>query len=81
MKYGVKCPIEEFHGDDADFSLTRQWEQRIVSSIQVKYVYIEAVSLFIQTCITMSWKAGLSRYLPSMRFFACPESPSSRGVM
>lgn len=28
----------------------------------------------------MSWKAGLSRYLPAMRFFACPESPSSNGV-
>jgi len=28
----------------------------------------------------MSWKAGLSRYLPAMRFFACPESPSSIGV-
>mmetsp|Transcript_32740 Transcript_32740/g.79572 ORF Transcript_32740/g.79572 Transcript_32740/m.79572 type:complete len:225 (-) Transcript_32740:412-1086(-) len=28
----------------------------------------------------MSWKAGLSRYLPAMRFFACPESPSSVGV-
>jgi hypothetical protein len=29
----------------------------------------------------MSWKAGLSRYLPCVRFFACPDSPSSRGVM
>lgn len=28
----------------------------------------------------MTWKAGLSRYLPAMRFFACPESPSSVGV-
>jgi len=28
----------------------------------------------------MSWKAGISRYLPAMRFFACPESPSSIGV-
>lgn len=28
----------------------------------------------------MSWKAGLSRYLPAMRFFACPESSSSIGV-
>lgn len=28
----------------------------------------------------MSWKAGLSRYLPAMRFFACPQSPSSNGV-
>lgn len=28
----------------------------------------------------MSWKAGLSRYLPAMRFFACPESPASNGV-
>jgi len=28
----------------------------------------------------MSWKAGLSRYLPAMRFFACSESPSSVGV-
>mmetsp|Transcript_21200 Transcript_21200/g.23732 ORF Transcript_21200/g.23732 Transcript_21200/m.23732 type:complete len:229 (-) Transcript_21200:361-1047(-) len=28
----------------------------------------------------MSWKAGLSRYLPAMRFFACPNSPSSVGV-
>jgi hypothetical protein len=30
--------------------------------------------------LNMSWKAGLSRYLPAMRFFACPESPSSAGV-
>lgn len=29
----------------------------------------------------MSWKAGLSRYLRALRFFACPESPSSRGVL
>lgn len=29
----------------------------------------------------MSWKAGISRYLPALRFFACPNSPSSRGVM
>lgn len=28
----------------------------------------------------MSWKAGISRYLPAIRFFACPESPSSIGV-
>mmetsp|Transcript_22424 Transcript_22424/g.62563 ORF Transcript_22424/g.62563 Transcript_22424/m.62563 type:complete len:225 (-) Transcript_22424:33-707(-) len=28
----------------------------------------------------MSWKAGLSRYLPAMRFFACPDSASSNGV-
>eukprot|EP00526_Cylindrotheca_closterium_P018985 CAMPEP_0113607640 /NCGR_PEP_ID=MMETSP0017_2-20120614/3492_1 /TAXON_ID=2856 /ORGANISM="Cylindrotheca closterium" /LENGTH=224 /DNA_ID=CAMNT_0000516257 /DNA_START=76 /DNA_END=750 /DNA_ORIENTATION=+ /assembly_acc=CAM_ASM_000147 len=28
----------------------------------------------------MSWKAGLSRYLPAVRFFACPKSPSSNGV-
>lgn len=28
----------------------------------------------------MSWKTGLSRYLPAMRFFACPKSPSSNGV-
>mmetsp|Transcript_14399 Transcript_14399/g.40935 ORF Transcript_14399/g.40935 Transcript_14399/m.40935 type:complete len:225 (+) Transcript_14399:73-747(+) len=28
----------------------------------------------------MSWKASLSRYLPAMRFFACPDSPSSAGV-
>lgn len=36
-----------------------------------------AVSLFS----TMSWKAGLSRHLTVLRFFACPKSPSSRGVM
>mmetsp|Transcript_17134 Transcript_17134/g.23810 ORF Transcript_17134/g.23810 Transcript_17134/m.23810 type:complete len:225 (-) Transcript_17134:123-797(-) len=29
----------------------------------------------------MSWKAGLSRHLPCIRFFGCPESPSSRGIM
>mmetsp|Transcript_53559 Transcript_53559/g.64592 ORF Transcript_53559/g.64592 Transcript_53559/m.64592 type:complete len:222 (+) Transcript_53559:176-841(+) len=29
----------------------------------------------------MSWKAGLSRHLPTIRFFACHESPSSRGVI
>eukprot|EP00567_Pseudictyota_dubia_P004145 CAMPEP_0197456054 /NCGR_PEP_ID=MMETSP1175-20131217/42390_1 /TAXON_ID=1003142 /ORGANISM="Triceratium dubium, Strain CCMP147" /LENGTH=224 /DNA_ID=CAMNT_0042990069 /DNA_START=105 /DNA_END=779 /DNA_ORIENTATION=+ len=29
----------------------------------------------------MSWRAQLSRHLPILRFFACPESPSSRGVM
>mmetsp|Transcript_25650 Transcript_25650/g.24558 ORF Transcript_25650/g.24558 Transcript_25650/m.24558 type:complete len:225 (-) Transcript_25650:168-842(-) len=29
----------------------------------------------------MSWKAGLSRHLPILRFFACAESPSSRGVL
>ncbi|CAB9507953.1 Accessory subunit of the mitochondrial membrane respiratory chain NADH dehydrogenase (Complex I) [Seminavis robusta] len=29
----------------------------------------------------MSWKAGLSRHLPALRFFACPKSPSSKGVM
>eukprot|EP00816_Leptocylindrus_hargravesii_P001576 CAMPEP_0196802462 /NCGR_PEP_ID=MMETSP1362-20130617/2072_1 /TAXON_ID=163516 /ORGANISM="Leptocylindrus danicus, Strain CCMP1856" /LENGTH=225 /DNA_ID=CAMNT_0042173765 /DNA_START=34 /DNA_END=711 /DNA_ORIENTATION=+ len=28
----------------------------------------------------MSWKAGLSRNLPILRFFCCNESPSSRGV-
>jgi len=28
----------------------------------------------------MSWKVGLSRHLPIVRFFACSESPSSRGV-
>mmetsp|Transcript_29351 Transcript_29351/g.80616 ORF Transcript_29351/g.80616 Transcript_29351/m.80616 type:complete len:228 (+) Transcript_29351:70-753(+) len=29
----------------------------------------------------MSWQANLSRHLKVLRFFACPESPSSRGVM
>jgi len=29
----------------------------------------------------MSWKAGLSRNLPLLRFFACPKSPSSNGVV
>lgn len=29
----------------------------------------------------MSWKAALSRHLPVVRFFACPKSPASRGVM
>lgn len=29
----------------------------------------------------MSWKAGLSRSLPVLRFFACPKSPSSSGVI
>mmetsp|Transcript_23602 Transcript_23602/g.24058 ORF Transcript_23602/g.24058 Transcript_23602/m.24058 type:complete len:227 (-) Transcript_23602:225-905(-) len=28
----------------------------------------------------MSWKAGLSRQLPVLRFFCCTKSPSSRGV-
>mmetsp|Transcript_15731 Transcript_15731/g.20541 ORF Transcript_15731/g.20541 Transcript_15731/m.20541 type:complete len:221 (-) Transcript_15731:199-861(-) len=28
----------------------------------------------------MSWKAGLSRNLPILRFFCCSESPSSKGV-
>lgn len=29
----------------------------------------------------MSWKAGLSRQLPVLRFFCCEKSPSSRGVL
>jgi len=29
----------------------------------------------------MSWKAGLSRHIPVMRFFACTKSPSSRGLL
>lgn len=29
----------------------------------------------------MSWKASLSRHLPVVRFFACPKSPASRGVI
>jgi hypothetical protein len=29
----------------------------------------------------MSWKAGLSRNLPILRFFGCPKSPSSKGVI
>lgn len=29
----------------------------------------------------MSWKASLSRHLPVIRFFACPKSPASRGVI
>lgn len=29
----------------------------------------------------MSWKAGVSRNLPILRFFACPKSPSSNGIM
>lgn len=29
----------------------------------------------------MSWKAGLSRNLSVIRFFACPESPSSKGII
>lgn len=29
----------------------------------------------------MSWKASLSRNLPVLRFFACPNSPSSNGVV
>jgi len=29
----------------------------------------------------MSWKAGLSRSLSVVRFFACPESPSSNGII
>lgn len=29
----------------------------------------------------MSWRAGLSRHLPVLRFFACPKSPSSNGVI
>ena len=38
------------------------------------------VGALVVTRAIMSWKAGLSRYLPAMRFFACPESPSSNGV-
>ena len=29
----------------------------------------------------MSWKASLSRHLSVVRFFGCPKSPASRGVM
>lgn len=29
----------------------------------------------------MSWKSQLSRHLPILRFFACGESPSSRGII
>jgi len=29
----------------------------------------------------MSWKASLSRHLPVVRFFACPKSPASRGII
>lgn len=29
----------------------------------------------------MSWKAGLSRSLPALRFFVCPKSPASKGVL
>lgn len=29
----------------------------------------------------MSWKASLSRHLPVLRFFGCPKSPASRGLM
>eukprot|EP00581_Thalassiosira_minuscula_P008529 CAMPEP_0183702394 /NCGR_PEP_ID=MMETSP0737-20130205/509_1 /TAXON_ID=385413 /ORGANISM="Thalassiosira miniscula, Strain CCMP1093" /LENGTH=223 /DNA_ID=CAMNT_0025928991 /DNA_START=86 /DNA_END=757 /DNA_ORIENTATION=- len=29
----------------------------------------------------MSWKASLSRHLPVVRFFGCPKSPASRGVI
>jgi len=29
----------------------------------------------------MSWKAGLSRHLPVLRFFACTESPACRGLL
>ncbi|KAL7568698.1 hypothetical protein ACA910_021693 [Epithemia clementina (nom. ined.)] len=29
----------------------------------------------------MSWKAHISRHVPFLRFFACPQSPSSLGVM
>mmetsp|Transcript_7575 Transcript_7575/g.13654 ORF Transcript_7575/g.13654 Transcript_7575/m.13654 type:complete len:224 (-) Transcript_7575:239-910(-) len=29
----------------------------------------------------MSWKASLSRHLPVIRFFACPKSPASRGII
>lgn len=29
----------------------------------------------------MSWKASLSRHLPVIRFFGCPKSPASRGVI
>lgn len=31
--------------------------------------------------LKMSWKAGLSRNLTVLRFFGCPKSPSSNGVM
>jgi len=29
----------------------------------------------------MSWRSGLSRHLPILRFFACTKSPSSRGIL
>ncbi|KAL7464139.1 hypothetical protein ACHAXS_004473 [Conticribra weissflogii] len=29
----------------------------------------------------MSWKASLSRHLPVLRFFGCPKSPASRGLI
>jgi len=29
----------------------------------------------------MSWKASLSRHLPVIRFFGCPKSPASRGII
>ncbi|KAL7553422.1 hypothetical protein ACHAWF_017456 [Thalassiosira exigua] len=29
----------------------------------------------------MSWKASLSRHLPVVRFFGCPKSPASRGII
>jgi hypothetical protein len=39
-------------------------------------------SLFLSPLhVTMSWKQSLSRHLTVLRFFGCPESASSRGVM
>ena len=40
-------------------------------------------ALLIQTWapLIMSWKASLSRHLPVVRFFGCPKSPASRGIM
>jgi hypothetical protein len=50
-----------------------------VVSLWLLHCYCNKIDLYHQELI-MSWKAGLSRYLPAMRFFACPESPSSIGI-
>ena len=42
---------------------------------------INVICCFVPTSKTMSWKASISRHLPILRFFACSESPSSRGVL
>ena len=61
------------------FTFPRFLSLKLTHNFHVVAVPLSSIITWVASI--MSWKASLSRHLPVVRFFGCPKSPASRGVM